>query len=260
MLTQTEKNFSTLLQKFLNLFSALAANHKSRANDEICEFTEMDSAAGMRVAESSRIIIEDEEVNSVKTFEKGEIIVSLEGKFIKSVEENLHNSNEEENNRSLGSIEEPDVLECWEEEKVESKSAANDELALKEESIMDGDGGFSTTNLQNHVRKYYCFTQNSGTNVEDDSSDTGISNESQLSNDSSISIPGRPDRKIENIFIQEPVILSTVEEIRMRCMNTPIEEALEARENFFTENLIFRRLFGRDGSVSKFKTVCCNLQ
>lgn len=245
-------------------FLALADNHKTSANDEICEFTEKDSVVGVRVAENSRIIVDDEEINSVKTFEKGEIIVSLEGKFIKSVEENEANNNEEENNRSLSSIEEPDVLECWEEEKVESKSTANDELALEDESI-DDDGGFSATNLQSHVRKYYRFTRNSVTSAEDDSSDTGISNESQMSNNSSISIPSRPNQKIENIFVQEPAILSTVDEIRLRFMNTPIEQALEARENFYAgrylpENLVFRRLFGRDGSVSKLKTICCNVQ
>ncbi|XP_034952367.1 uncharacterized protein [Chelonus insularis] len=168
-------------------------NRKPRKAKELiqstCEFTEKDSDVGMRVAENSRIISKTNEsitcvlkgsdssrrvntnvdVNQVKTFEKGEIVVSIDGKLLSTTiygtlcaEDDGEDIKEEKSvntsaRNSLGSIEEPDMLECWDVETVEPLERG----VIKLEEINDKSANKTDNASLEIVRKYYTLARGS---------------------------------------------------------------------------------------------------
>lgn len=263
-------------------------------------------------------IVEDEEV-SVRTFEKGEIVVSIEGKVLpvaayepmllqrqwrdddgfdeaderpkfsritcersrrEETEETSTCSDEAASKRnSLGSIEEPDVLECWEVETVEpvttpkriaARGTSQEGEAAEDEQLSEVDKAGVEI-----VRKYYRLeaTRDSGasvTSVDDCSNRDSVDIKRSSINDS-------PERTIESLCSEEiPVIGERMSKIVENFLNEtgiPIEEAAEVYEScyhgkshlvgFDTRLRHTGRLFGqdqdRDGAVP-CKAACCNIQ
>ncbi|XP_043588509.1 serine-rich adhesin for platelets-like isoform X3 [Bombus pyrosoma] len=316
----------------------LAKQQQQDVVDDICEFTEKDSVAGVRVASSSRIdskrvnarrtkrqgksharnpsdnidakirctedvddedddgIVED--TMNVRTFEKGEIIVSEDGKLLTSstyepsprkchdaataikapnrsetgkqtterkIEEERKRSGSIEDEKSgsgidsLDSIEEPDVLECWETEIVEP--LVTPKRVLQSEGIVcEGEAAEDDTVeveqvIVDYVQKYYRLARESATSIE----------EISLKADpptSSKTVPNMSERKEEIPAQKEPV---------KDKGDMPIDEAFEVYESCYTGNSPFlamdskvfklRTLYGQEGETPiPCKTVCCQIQ
>ncbi|XP_014203357.1 uncharacterized protein LOC106635741 isoform X2 [Copidosoma floridanum] len=273
-----------------------------RKIDESCEFTDEDSDAGMRVAKNSRINAkrakgefdsqEDDcmckrigDVVAVKTFEKGEIVVSMDGELLlvaptldekmkKCVDEEVKRKNsnstaEDERERSWGSIEEPDVLEYWEAETVEPVMTLQKMLqdeSIDDDLLMNKDDEMVFDRME-HIQMYYRLQV-----VEDESSD---SNAASNDEDSSAAPNIYSDQTTESISSLEEIEMR-VTEIKAKSIGddgsrVPIDEAFEAYESCYTDrsfpfaaiNGKFDRshLFNRDreGAVP-CKAVCCNIQ
>lgn len=224
----------------------------------VCEFTEKDSNAGVRVAtsswinlnkviknqaqesaESSRVEGENNKnhcVDQVKTFEKGEIVVSIDGKLIPTtickaiqLKNNEDESNREENN-SIGSIEELDMLECWDEENIESvtpKELLKDQLNddAEDESKVD------PMSLE-LVRKYYRFARGS---VQSFSSiEEGISDsikQMEFNEDPSRSRLVSPEQVIETLCNNNRIPVIYKNEKLNNCLS--IDEGLEVYESCY---------------------------
>lgn len=316
----------------------LAKQQQQDVVGDICEFTEKDSIAGMRVALSSRMdskrvnarrtkrqgkshsrnpstnidamirCIEDvddendegivEDTMNVKTFEKGEIVVSEDGKLLTSSAyepslRNCHNASmtikalnksemtkqqsmerkmEEERKRSssiedeesgsgigsLDSIEEPDVLECWEAEIIEP--LVTPKRMLQSEGILcDGEAAEDDTieveqvNVD-YVQKYYRLARESATSIEEISLKTDLPTSSK-------SVPNMSEQKDE--------IPPQRKEIAGDKSSVPIDEAFEVYESCYTGNSPFidskvfksRTLYGQEGETPiPCKAVCCQIQ
>ncbi|XP_060829268.1 serine-rich adhesin for platelets-like isoform X2 [Bombus pascuorum] len=316
----------------------LAKQQQQDVVDDICEFTEKDSVAGVRVASSSRIdskrvnarrtkrqgksharnpsnnidtnirrtgdvdgedddgIVED--TMNVRTFEKGEIIVSEDGKLLtsstyepdlrkchdaattikapsksKTGKETTERKLEEERKRSssvedeksgsgidsLDSIEEPDVLECWETEIIEpvvtpKRMLQSEGIVCEGEAAEDDTIEVEQVNVD-YVQKYYRLARESATSIE----------EISLKADpptSSKSVPNMSERKEEIPAKKEPVKDKD---------DMPIDEAFEVYESCYTGNSPFlamdskvfklRTLYGQEGETPiPCKTVCCQIQ
>ncbi|XP_068984254.1 serine-rich adhesin for platelets-like isoform X1 [Bombus flavifrons] len=317
----------------------LAKQQRQDVVDDICEFTEKDSVAGVRVASSSRIdskrvnarrtkrqgksharnpsnnidtkirhtedvddedddgIVED--TMNVRTFEKGEIIVSEDGKLLTSStyepslrkchdaattikapdksetgkqtterkieEERKRSSSSIEDEKSgsgidsLDSIEEPDVLECWETEIIEplvtpKRMLQSEGIVCEGEAAEDDTIEVEQVNVD-YVQKYYRLARESATSVE----------EISLKADpptSSKSVPNMSERKEEIPAQKEPV---------KDKGDMPIDEAFEVYESCYTGNSPFlamdskvfklRTLYGQEGETPiPCKTVCCQIQ
>ncbi|XP_015118853.1 uncharacterized protein LOC107042351 [Diachasma alloeum] len=163
-----------------------------------CEFPDKDSVAGMRVAESTRIDDDRREINDersnestessrdnglrdttdvdgFKTYEQGEIVVTNDGKLLSGGAPPRREGNQEgiteqkSEINSIGSIEEPDVLEYWEVETVEP--FVNPKTMEKRESSEPrGACDVDPAGLE-IVRKYYRLARNSvqsGSSIDDD--------------------------------------------------------------------------------------------
>ncbi|KAG7200747.1 hypothetical protein KM043_001295 [Ampulex compressa] len=297
------------------------------------ELAEGDSAAGVRVALSSRMDskkatgrrrssrgprapvenlgvkmrrIEDEENEegavSVRTFEKGEIVVSEEGKLLLTseyepvpcvVEElvgapgcssqlDAINGNEvapvarkgsdsiEEKLMmgSLESIEEPDVLECWEVETIEPvitpKRMLQSSGVQCEGEAAEEDGFEAERENLERVEKYYRLARESGTSADEmaDMRPTVDSSKTKT-------VPNSP-ATVESFCSEEiPVVVPSggFEDWE----KVPIDEAFEAYESCYTgktrflslDSKIFkqRTLYGQEeeGPIP-CRAVCCNIQ
>ena len=294
--------------------------------DGVCEFAEEDSVAGVRVASNSRMnevkIVrvqgpeeKAEHPTTVRTFEKGEIVVSIEGKLlpltklnyepvlctgkvfeeeqtervekdikssiakeivnkkIDKLENRFKKTESQENNIkqseceeteieeneveiSLGSIEEPDVLECWEAETVEPVVSPR-KVLRNESSFHEGEAAEEDDlNLRvEHVEKYYRIARESVTSctsVEEELSDEKVN---------SRTVPNSP----ESLQSEEiPVYLSD------KKQRIPIDEAFEVYESCYNGNQYItldprfrkhRSIYGpqEDGPIP-CKAVCCNIQ
>ncbi|XP_033309471.1 serine-rich adhesin for platelets-like isoform X2 [Bombus bifarius] len=316
----------------------LAKQQQQDVVDDTCEFTEKDSVAGVRVASSSRIdskrvnarrtkrqgksharnpsnnidtkirrtedvddedddgIVED--TMNVRTFEKGEIIVSEDGKLLTSstyepslrrchdaattikapdksetgkqtterkMEEERKRSSSIEDEKSgsgidsLDSIEEPDVLECWETEIIEplvtpKRMLQSEGIVCEGEAAEDDTIEVEQVNVD-YVQKYYRLARESATSIE----------EISLKADpptSSKSVPNMSERKEEIAARKEPV---------KDKGDMPIDEAFEVYESCYTGNSPFlamdskvfklRTLYGQEGETPiPCKTVCCQIQ
>ena len=318
----------------------LAKQQQQDVVGDICEFTEKDSIAGMRVALSSRMDskrvnarrtkrqgkshsrnpssnidarirrIEDvddendegivEDTMNVKTFEKGEIVVSEDGKLLTSstYEPSLRNCHdapmtikalnknemtkqqsterkmEEERKRSssiedeesgsgigsLDSIEEPDVLECWEAEIIEP--LVTPKRMLQSEGILcDGEAAEDDTieveqvNVD-YVQKYYRLARESATSIEEISLKTD---------------PPTSSKSVPNMSEQKDEIPPQRKELAGDKSSVPIDEAFEVYESCYTGNSPFlaidskvfksRTLYGQEGETPiPCKAVCCQIQ
>ncbi|XP_017763163.1 PREDICTED: uncharacterized protein LOC108552962 isoform X1 [Eufriesea mexicana] len=304
--------------------------------DDTCEFTEKDSVVGMRVALSSRIdskrvnarrtkrqgkshmlrnpsnnidtkircsendendegIVED--TIRVRTYEKGEVIFSEDGKLLMSsmfkpdlwkcyefptVMETLSesetvkqtterkteeackrkNSVEDEECRSrvgsLDSIEEPDVLECWEAEIIEpvitpKRMLQTEGILCEGEAAEDDTIEVDPVNLE-YVQKYYRLARESASIEE-------ISLKADLPT-SSKSVPNMSEQKKE---------IPTQKEIAGDKNDIPIDEAFEVYESCYTGNSPFltmdsklfkpQTLYSQKGEAPiSCKAVCCQIQ
>lgn len=306
---------------------------------DICEFTETDSVAGMRVALNSRMdskrvnarrakkqgklharnlsndidskiqCIEDvddendegivEDTMNVRTFEKGEIVVSEDGKLLTSstYDPNLRNhydpptvikaldkselkettikekrkteeglkrgssmEDEETGSRigSLDSIEEPDVLECWEAEIIEpvitpKRILQSEGIQCEGEAAEDDNIEIEQVNLD-YVQKYYRLARESASIEE-------ISLKAE-SPSSSKSVPNKNEEKNE---------IPTQKKFAEDKNNIIIDEAFEVYESCYTGNSPFlaidskvfksRTLYGQETETSiPCKAVCCRIQ
>lgn len=208
---------------------------------EVCELTEKDSDAGMRVAENTRMNKrrgvnnnneDDEEqqtddegeyqLTDVKTYEKGEIVVSMDGELLLVQEKRRASST---STATLGSIEEPDVLDCWEAETIEPMITS----PKKEDAKVP---------VEKHaVQKYYRLQQEEPRKSDD-----------------------------EDSVEEEPVISSTVPgQDSDEYSRMPVEEAFEVYESCYTAKappVIETRYFRdtRDEGPVPCKAVCCSVQ
>lgn len=288
---------------------------------DVCEFTDKDSVAGMRVASNSRMdskrvnvrrtkrqgrsgrdlastidtktrradenddegIVED--TMNVRTFEKGEIVVSEEGKLLttsayeptllngndecksetRNVEERKRSSSGEEENcsgiMSLDSIEEPDVLECWEAETIEpvitpKKMLQCEGVLCEGEAAEDDSIEVEQVNID-YVQKYYRLARESVASVEEETD--GCKANVYLSA-SSKTVPNMSEQMVEI-----PTQNGDGDK------NVPIDEAFEVYESCYTGKTPFlpmdskvfkpRTLYGQDGEHPiPCRAVCCNIQ
>ncbi|XP_011505259.1 PREDICTED: uncharacterized protein LOC105368052 [Ceratosolen solmsi marchali] len=302
------------------------------AADGICKLIEKDSDVGMRIAENSRITMRkleeaggrcssierrDGKVHRVqeisckdkyladgqpvKTFERGEIVVSMEGELLlvalapQEVSPNdpcrkndLNGSTrmrrdsdctprdeKELSIGSIGSIEEPDVLECWETEIVEPtptpkkallEESANDELLVANNGCPD---------RMEHVQRYYRLqVERSETSAEDDICDNVALNDNPRASQS-LTVPNTSDQLSLSTSSEEEIPMIVLGEKKENSANKnsklPIEEAFEVYESFYTgKPLIFASMDSKLGKSRLFsretegpipcKAVCCIIQ
>ncbi|XP_054015678.1 uncharacterized protein LOC128896348 isoform X3 [Hylaeus anthracinus] len=234
--------------------------------------------------ENDEGIVED---TNVKTYEKGEIVVSREGKLLttsrndastnktvpkdREIAKESTRSSEDENDRtnSLCSIEEPDVLECWEAETIEpvitpkrmlqcrgvlceGEAVEEDTIETKEASVENCVENY----VENYVQKYYRLARNSVTSVEEETSCKVNVDPSALK-----PVPNSSEqtKNTERILQGE------------KSNNVPIDEAFEVYESCYTGKTPFlgidakvfksRTFYGQKGEGPvPCKPVCCNLQ
>jgi len=309
---------------------------------DVCEFTEKDSVAGMRVALSSRINtrgvnarrakmerringnpIENIDIKmrriddlsgergkkikggdstvSVRTFEKGEIIVSESGKllptsayepvplnghdpdaarnaaYVDVINENVEAREDSRNNSENGSvmmssvsIEEPDVLECWEAETIEP--VITPKRLLQSPGILCDGEAAEEDNLKieqatvEHVQKYYRLARDGGEPSELNTS--VISSRSRT-------VPNHSfERKPIEHFCSEDIpvfIADKNRDVISADEKIPVDEAFEVYESCYTGKSPFlaydskiskeRPLYGQNGEDPiPCRAVCCNLQ
>lgn len=317
----------------------------------VCEFTQEDSVAGMRVALSSRInskrvnagriktlrkvngnhienidikmrridVSNDEKKSneygmvSVRTFEKGEIIVSKDGKLLPMslyeavpslndqdnnpsamktaahvdvinenvvMREEIKNSSENEENNSIMiassvSIEEPDVLECWEAETIEPvitpRRMMQSPGVLYEGEAAEEDNFEIERTTMEHVQKYYKLEQNSIISVEDESSEEGFS--TSVISSKLKTVPNNSEKTIEHFCSEEiPIFVPNRSQAVVSVdEKIPVDEAFEVYESCYTEKSSFlpfdskmfkqQPLYGQnsEGPIP-CRAVCCNIQ
>ncbi|XP_015594217.1 uncharacterized protein LOC107267265 isoform X2 [Cephus cinctus] len=319
---------------------------------EVCELTEEDSDAGMRVALSSRMDSEGVDTEStrgtnqdrvknnevkiesgssngnekevlvkkdavsvkdIRTFERGEIVVSMSGKLLPGasyealvLDHRVANQTESKNTRrndvgesnkkeaqvfermresssieddvsamaSLGSIEEPDVLECWEAETIEPVTTPKRMMQTRGVS-QDGEAaeedaeGADIASVE-HVRKYYRLARESATSLEEEEVNE---TRTPVSSSKSRTVPNSPERMIESLCSEEiPVIVpAEIHEKFLEKDIVPVDEAFEVYESCYTGKTPFfsldskhdksRPIYGQEeeGPVP-CKAVCCNIQ
>ncbi|XP_033219583.1 uncharacterized protein LOC117174509 [Belonocnema kinseyi] len=261
-----------------------------------CEFTE-DRVAGMRVALSSRMNDEvkilrvqgqeekDKDPAIVRTFEKGEIVVSIEGKLLpkskyvpvlhggeiiekeqtERVEKDRRSGNQDkgeagveeiEKGASLGSIEEPDVLECWEAETLEPVASVR-RLLSSRGSFHEGEAAEEDLEEVEQVKRYYKLVRESVTSctsVEEEESD-----EQEVVVNSG-TVPNSPESLQSE---KMPPMFVSAERQRI-----PIDEAFEVYEScyngsqFISLDPKFRkqRSYNLEDGPIPCKAVCCNIQ
>ncbi|XP_076164158.1 uncharacterized protein LOC143145039 isoform X2 [Ptiloglossa arizonensis] len=298
---------------------------------DVCEFTEKDSVVGMRVASSSRMMdskrvnvrrtkrqgrfgrdsannidtkiqriedVDDEndegidkDAMKVKTFEKGEIVVSEDGKLLTTsnyepisrnnastideatgkdeeskeakIEKNKSRSSDEDGNdsriNSLGSIEEPDVLECWEAETIEPVITPKRMVQCRgvscEGEAVEMDNIEAEEVNMDYVQKYYRLARQSVTSIEEE-----ISSKVNVDMSALKSVPNNSDQTVRTSTKKD-----LVED------DIPINEAFEVYESCYTGQTPFldidtkvfksRTLYGQESEGPiPCKVVCCNIQ
>ncbi|XP_076681625.1 uncharacterized protein LOC143375891 isoform X4 [Andrena cerasifolii] len=309
---------------------------KQQDAGDVCEFTEKDSVAGVRVASSSRMDSKRvnarrtkrqgrssrepanndtknrctendkqeegkggaEDTMNVRTFEKGEIVVSEDGKLlttttyepdlpgslddpftaIKAASKNetakkvadkvegsktKSTSGDEGNGSeeiSLDSMEEPDVLECWEAETIEpvitpKKMLQCQGVSCEGEAAEEDNNEAEKVNLD-YVQEYYRLARESAaSSVEEETSGSKTNVEMSASK----SVPNNPEE---------------TKEVRRQNgdkSDIPIDEAFEVYESCYTgkppflaiDSKVFksRTLYGQEGEHPiPCRGVCCNIQ
>lgn len=329
-----------------DFFTAMKSKNTSKNNvGNVCEFTQKDSVAGMRVALSSRINskrvnarrtktlrkinrdsienidikmrrIDDlkgernEETNeditvSVRTFEKGEIIVTEDGKLLPTssyepvsstnrsnysatraaahadvINENVDTRNGSENDEnnsamitSSVSIEEPDVLECWEAETVEPVITPRRILqspgVLCEGEATEEDNFEIEKATMEHIEKYYRLARDSAVSADEESSEISTS----VISSKSRTVPNNPEKTIEHFCGEEiPIIMPDKNrDVVTEDGKIPIDEAFEVYESYYNGKLPFlafdSKLFNQRPLYSQHgegpipcRAVCCNIQ
>ncbi|XP_011874187.1 PREDICTED: uncharacterized protein LOC105565526 isoform X3 [Vollenhovia emeryi] len=329
----------------LDFVTAVRSRDKPKNNvGDVCEFTQEDSVAGMRVALSSRInskrvnarrmktlrkisqnSVENIDIKmrrkdtlnggrsketsedgtlSVRTFEKGEIIVSQDGRLLptssyepvplndhgnavvksaahidvinKNVEEKTSSENEENSVMiaSSVSIEEPDVLECWEAETVEPvitprRMLQSPGVLCEGEAAEDDNVEIEKATVE-HVQRYYRLARDT-VNTEEESSEFSTSVISSMSR----TVPNDPEDKTIGYFRGEEIPIFMPDKNQDVTMeNTgkiPVDEAFEVYESYYTGKSPFlsfdtkmfgqRPLYGQNGEGPiPCRAVCCNIQ
>lgn len=333
-----------------------AAKDPSKSSvGNICEFTQEDSVAGMRVALSSRINskkvsarrvktsrrikrdpVENIDIRmrriddaksgqsgemvdnsvSVRTFERGEIIVSEDGKLLPTssyepvlsddrdtlkitktsvtapravdvinenvqeiCEEETRNSSENDENVMMSSvsIEEPDVLECWEAETIEpvitpKRMLQSPGVLCEGEAVEDDNLEVEKANVE-HVRKYYRL--DSAISIEEESSE--VSTRSTVSVPKSRTVPNNPERMIEQrLYGVEEIPIAMPDHSRDIILGDekiPVDEAFEVYESCYIggkspfptsfNSKMFKQqrplLQNGEGPIP-CRAVCCNIQ
>lgn len=341
--TQSQSIFCNRMEELVTAVSNTSKNNVGN----VCEFTQKDSVAGMRVALSSRINSKrvnarrmktlrkinrspienidikmrriddlngerdeetDEDVTvSVRTFERGEIIVTEDGRLLPTssyepvslanranysatraathvdvINENVDTRNSSENDEnenstmiaSSVSIEEPDVLECWEAETIEP--VITPRRMLQSQGVLCEGEAAEEDNLElekatmEHIEKYYRLARDYGAfSAEEESSEISMS----VTSSKSRTVPNDPERTIEHFCSEEiPIIVPD----RNRDVVTgdekiPIDEAFEVYESYyngkspflaFDSNMFKQRpLYGQPGEGPvPCRAVCCNIQ
>ncbi|XP_053598458.1 putative uncharacterized protein DDB_G0277255 isoform X2 [Microplitis demolitor] len=297
--------------------SRAAAKLKNKQLNGNCEFTEKDSDAGMRVANNSRITkmdkiesitngfeesvessrkIERINIDQVKTYEQGEIVVSIDGKLISTticgttiqLENNINNNIDQEGinyqesvNRSaknsIGSIEEPDMLEYWDSENIEPFNNNNMKPVLQkhdensQSDEIDNDNNKSCIKVDpvslDIVRKYYRLARGSVQSIS--SIEDGICDLKQSDNESKSRLVTPERSTAAHVCGNEiPVISSS----NQQYIKLPIDEAIEVYESCYTgkpPGLIFHSnlykthsLYGYDRHEGPIpcRTTCCIVQ
>uniref|UniRef100_A0ABD2WD97 Uncharacterized protein n=1 Tax=Trichogramma kaykai TaxID=54128 RepID=A0ABD2WD97_9HYME len=270
--------------------------------DRTCNFTAKDRDVSMRVAKNSRIklkrrgqesgqklsdlhtksnnfqenvcsnahAVDDEQV---KTFEKGEIIVSMQGELLlvsqehRKIGKSSNNSNSysasndsEVDNRSLGSIDEPDVLECWEAEIVEPIEKKPCQAANEDATLSDS--------AENHVNVFYRLHDDSSleSSLEDYAAPTSV----RVTNSDEISINPSGKIMVHNVVVEE----ETPTSINDSYPNLPLDEAYEVYESCYTggkplPNLVdppivtapfYKTSVSPQDDPIPCKAVCCSIQ
>ncbi|KAG8035345.1 hypothetical protein G9C98_006791 [Cotesia typhae] len=276
-----------------------------------CEFTEKDSDAGMRVANNSRItnmdnkkVVLDDKINYkelgcesspdfdvqrinnidlVKTFQQGEIVVSIDGKLLSTTicgatvinnnhcdDDNDDDDNNNNNNKtncrqsvdrvnSIGSIEEPDMLDFWESEKIEPFVNNNNNVDDKKKENDDNSKSCIKVDQVSLdiVRKYYRLARESVQSIS--SVEDGISN---LNEPKSNLLEGTPE-------------IPVLSEKNSQYKRLPIDKAIEVYESCYTgkpPSLIFNSNlyngqftstsygYGRHEKPIPCRTTCCIVQ
>ncbi|XP_011638194.1 uncharacterized protein LOC105427898 isoform X2 [Pogonomyrmex barbatus] len=348
-----EKTQSQLVSSLVSLdfVTAVRSKDASKKNvDDVCEFTQEDSVAGMRVALSSRINskrvnarrmktlrkisknpVENIDIKmrridnlnsekgketnedgtvSVRTFEKGEIIVSEDGRLLPTssyepvplndpsatktaahidvinenveMHEKTRNSSENDENddsmmiASSISIEEPDVLECWEAETIEPVITPRRLLqspgVLYEGEAAEDDNTEIEKATVEHVEKYYRLARDSAVSAEEESGEFSTSVISSRSR----TVPNDPvDKTIEHFCDEEiPIFIPDKNQsVTLEDEKIPVDEAFEVYESYYTGTSPFlsfdSKMFkqwpfyerGQNGEGSiPCKAVCCNIQ
>lgn len=328
----------------LDFVTAVRSRDKPKNNvGNVCEFTQEDSVAGMRVALSSRINskrvnarrmktlrkisknpVENIDIKmrridnlngeketskdsmvSVRTFEKGEIIVSEDGRLLPTssyepvplndhgnpvaktaahtdvINENVElrekTSSENDENDSVMiassvSIEEPDVLECWEAETVEPvitpKRMLQSPGVLCEGEAAEDDNVEIERATVEHVQRYYRLARDT-INTEEESSEFSTS----VISSKSRTVPNDPEDKTIGYFRGEEIPIFIPDKNQNVTMEDkiPIDEAFEVYESCYTgkspflsfDSKMFRQrsLYGQNGeSPIPCRAVCCNIQ
>ncbi|EFN80946.1 hypothetical protein EAI_08626 [Harpegnathos saltator] len=335
-----------------NIVGAAKLKNPSESSvGDICEFTQKDSVAGMRVALSSRINskrvnarraktlrrikrdpVENIDIRmrriddtknvkndgggetadnsvSVRTFEKGEIIVSKDGRLLptssyeqvpsddrdtselttKTIavdminenvrEEEARNSSENDENMMMSSvsIEEPDVLECWEAETIEPvitpKRMLQSPGVLCEGEAVEDDSLEVEKATVEHVRKYYRL-DSSAISIDGESSELSV--RSVVSVPKSRIVPNNPGKMIEHLRgVEEiPIVMpDKSRDIILGDEKIPVDEAFEVYESCYTagkspfpapfDSSMFKQqrplLQNGDGPIP-CRAVCCNIQ
>lgn len=343
-----EKTQSQLVSSLVSLdfVTAIRSRDKPKNNvGDVCEFTQEDSVAGMRVALSSRINskrvnerrmktlrkistnpVENIDIKmrridnlnggrgketsegstvSVRTFEKGEIIVSEDGRLLptslyepipfndhgnpvaktahvdvinKNVEMHEKISSENDENDSVMiassvSIEEPDVLECWEVETVEPVITPRRMLqspgVLCEGEAAEDDNIETEKATVEHVQRYYRLARDT-VNTEEESSELSTS----VISSKSRTVPNDPNDKTIGYFCgrEIPIFMPDKnQDVTMGDEKIPIDEAFEVYESCYTgkspflpfDSKMFRQrpLYNQNGEGPiPCRAVCCNIQ
>lgn len=336
-----EKTQSQLVSSLVSLdfVTAVRSRDKPKNNvDDVCEFTQEDSVAGMRVALSSRINSKrinarrmktlrridpvenidikmrridnlndergketsEDNMVSVRTFEKGEIIVSKDGRLLpislyepipfngnpaglidvinKNVELHEKISSENDKNDSVMiassvSIEEPDVLECWEVETIEpmrtpKRMLQSPGVLCEGEAVEDDNIEIEKATVE-HVQRYYRLARDT-VNTEEDSSEFSTSVISLKSR----TVPNDLDDKTIGYFRGKEIpifIPDKNQDVFMEDEKIPIDEAFEVYESCYTgkspflsfDSKMFRQrpLYRQnDEDPIPCRAVCCNIQ
>lgn len=330
-----------------NLVTAVRLKDTLKNNvGNVCEFTQEDSVAGVRVALSSRInskkanarrmkmlrktnrntienidikmrriddssgkeINEDSTV-SVRTFEKGEIIVSEDGRLLPTssyepissndqdnlnaakaatddiINENVdvrkesgNNNNEKDENNSvmiasLVSIEEPDVLECWEAETIEPvitprRILQSPGILCEGEAAEEDNFEIEKATIE-HVQKYYRLARDTFS-VEEELGDVSTSVTSLRSR----TVPNNSEKLVEEHFCSEEIPIIIPDKFQNKVSENekiPIDEAFEVYESCYNGKSPFfpfspnpikqQTLYGQNGETPiPCRAVCCNIQ